>query len=74
MNFNPNLPYKVPPISVEQLKKAQLSLTRELTEANIALAQVKGFLRGLPHSGTALMIKRLLKALKLRTSIRRFLR
>ncbi|HUC90150.1 MAG TPA: Fic family protein [Patescibacteria group bacterium] len=55
MNFNPNLPYKVPPISVEQLKKAQLSLTRELTEANIALAQVKGFLRGLPHSGTALM-------------------
>ena len=55
MEYNPKLPYKVPPISTEVLKDIQGSLSRELTEANIAIAQIKGFLRGLPQSSVALM-------------------
>lgn len=55
MDHDPKTPYKVPPISIDNLKDIQSSLTSELTEANIAIAQIKGFLRGLPQSSTALM-------------------
>ena len=55
MEYNPNIPYKVPPISIGALKSMQSSLSIELTEANIAIAQIKGFLRGLPQSSGALM-------------------
>ena len=55
MRNDPDIPYKVPPIDLEQLRAIQLSLAPELTEANIAIAQIKGFLRGLPQSSVALM-------------------
>lgn len=55
MNFDPKIPYKVPPLTIERLKVVQSSMTPEITEANIAIAQIKGFLRGLPQSSAALM-------------------
>ncbi len=55
MVYDPKMPYKVPPIQESTLQDIQFSLTRELTEANIAIAQIKGFLRGLPQSSVALM-------------------
>ncbi|MFO0971425.1 MAG: Fic family protein [Candidatus Saccharimonadales bacterium] len=55
MTFDPKIPYKVPALRAYRLKKVQSSLVKELTEANIAIAQIKGFLRGLPQSSVALM-------------------
>ena len=55
MSFDAKKPYIVPPITTAQLQAAEASLSRELTEANIALAQIKGYLRGLPQSGVSLM-------------------
>ena len=55
MSFDPKIPYKVPPLKADTLKQIQMALTPEVTEANIAIAQIKGFLRGLPQSSTALM-------------------
>lgn len=55
MTFDPKVPYKVPPLEASELKDIQLHLAKELTEANIAIAQIKGFLRGLPQSSSALM-------------------
>ena len=55
MAYDPKIPYKVPPIQAKTLQDIQASLYRELTEANIAIAQIKGFLRGLPQSSIALM-------------------
>ena len=55
MTYDPKMPYKVPPIQTETLQGIQTSLSRELTEANIAIAQIKGFIRGLPQSSVALM-------------------
>lgn len=55
MEYSPETAYKVPPISAQKLGEVQFALTRELTEANIAIAQVKGYLRGLPQNSAALM-------------------
>lgn len=55
MEYNPNIPYKVPPVSIDTLRGMQASLSVELTGANIAIAQIKGFLRGLPQSSGSLM-------------------
>ncbi len=55
MKYDPGKPYKVPPIDKDRLRLVQSNLMKELTKANIALAEVKGFLRGLPQSGSALM-------------------
>lgn len=55
MSFDPKIPYKVPPLKADTLKQIQMTLTPEVTEANIAIAQIKGFLRGLPQSGVSLM-------------------
>ena len=55
MVYDPKTPYKVPPVPIATLKDVQALLSIELTEANIAIAQIKGFLRGLPQSSVALM-------------------
>lgn len=55
MKFDPKTPYRVPPIDGVQLKKIQSNLTDETTKARVAIAQIKGFLRGLPETSNALM-------------------
>ena len=55
MKFNPKQPYKVPPISKSKLKDIQASLSKEITEAQVAIAQINGFLQGLPETRNALM-------------------
>lgn len=55
MEFNPKTPYKVPPISKVKLRLIQDSLSKEITEARVAIAQIKGFLQGLPETSSALM-------------------
>ncbi len=53
--FDPKIPYDVPQISASKLKEVQTALAKEVTEAQVAIAQIKGFLRGLPNTSTALM-------------------
>lgn len=55
MKFVPQEPYKVPPITKKALSVAQANLSEELTSARVAIAQIKGFLRGLPETSVALM-------------------
>lgn len=55
MIFDPSTPYKVPPIRQAVLKEVQDNLSDELTAARVAIAQIKGFLRGLPETSVALM-------------------
>jgi Fic family protein len=55
MTFKPDEPYRVPPISKKNLKDIQASLAKEITDAQVAVAQIKGFLEGLPESSSALM-------------------
>ena len=55
MIYDPNEPYKLPPIKREILARIQSNLMSELTKANIAMAQLKGYLRGLPQTSAMLM-------------------
>lgn len=55
MDFNPKVAYKVPPISKTVLIDIQNNVYDDLTTARVAIAQIKGFLRGLPETSTALM-------------------
>jgi Fic family protein len=55
MNYDPKTAYRVPPISNTKLKAIQDSLSKEITEARVAIAQIKGFLQGLPETSGALM-------------------
>lgn len=55
MSFDPKVPYKVPPISKKDLETIQGNLAEEVTTARVAIAQIKGFLRGLPETSIALM-------------------
>lgn len=55
MKFDPKTPYYVPQLSVNRLKEIQGNLSKDVTNAQVAIAQIKGFLRGLPEKSSALM-------------------
>ena len=55
MSYNPEVPYKLPQISKDTLLEVQANVSQELTKANIAMAQLKGYLRGLPQTSAMLM-------------------
>ena len=55
MSYDPEVPYKLPQISKDTLLEVQANVSQELTKANIAMAQLKGYLRGLPQTSAMLM-------------------
>jgi len=55
MEFNPRIPYNVPPIKSSQLKDIQEAIADDLMKAREAIAQIRGFLSGLPGTQYALM-------------------
>ncbi len=49
-NFNPEIPYTVPPIPTDGLKGIEMACAKEIKQAHIAIAKLDGFLSGIPQS------------------------
>lgn len=53
--FNPKKPFSPPKVTLEALEKIQVTLTKDILNARVAIAQLNGFINGVPSSTQALL-------------------
>lgn len=55
MPFDPKIPYRVPKVTKQQLQTIESAVMDDIKEARIAIAEIRGFLSGVPDTQFALM-------------------